>query len=288
MPVTLLVVADGVGGGARGEVASSIAVETVTTELIHRLSQPSRTRGRGLSDLRRCLFLAHEYVRSEGLGRGVTDRMATTLVAAVLSEASEDRAIAADDEGWVTGGGSETIVGTEERRVRREVLEEGRPVLHVAYVGDSRAYLYSRGTLRRLTDDHSMVEELIRMNRLDPKDADKHQLRNVITRALGSGETLDPDSMTVAVSPGDLVMLCSDGVTSMIDDAVIAAILARPLSPDEMTRILMEASLSAGGRDNVTVVMARVPDPADCETAGPSLTLCHDGRRRTYRPGQDQ
>jgi len=128
----------------------------------------------------------------------------------------------------------------------------------VAHVGDSRAYVFRDGDLRLLTSDHSLVEELLRQGKLTREQADDHPQRSIITRALGPEPDVEVDTMTYRAKPDDVYLLCSDGLTTMIKDDEIAAILARSASLEHAARELVERANEAGGRDNITVVLFRV------------------------------
>ena len=126
----------------------------------------------------------------------------------------------------------------------------------VGHVGDSRAYLIRDGRLEQVTEDHSLVAELVRSGRLTPDEADAHPHRSVITRALGTEPEVDVDTFSVAPRPGDVFLLCSDGLTTMVSDTEILAIVeASNGDLDAAARGLVEAANAAGGEDNVTVVM---------------------------------
>jgi PPM family protein phosphatase len=130
----------------------------------------------------------------------------------------------------------------------------------IAQVGDSRAYLWRGGGLQQLTEDHSLVADLVRRGQLTPEQAAVHPHRSVITRALGTEETAEPDLLDVDLDPGDRLMLCTDGLSGMVGDDDIAAILGGEASPDEMARELLAAALRGGGEDNVTVLVIRAEE----------------------------
>ena len=135
-------------------------------------------------------------------------------------------------------------------------FEDGR--LDVVHVGDSRAYLWRDGALRQLTEDHSVVAELVRRGSLSPEDAEHHPHRNVITRALGAEPEVTTDTVSEHLRDGDVVLLCSDGLSSYVGQEQIADDLRGAASLDEAARALVERANAAGGTDNVTVVLARV------------------------------
>jgi serine/threonine protein phosphatase PrpC len=136
----------------------------------------------------------------------------------------------------------------------------GEDDLTVAHVGDSRLYRLRDGTFERLTDDHSLVEELVRQGKLTPEEADEHPQRSIITRALGAEEGVEADSHTWAGRDGDVYLICSDGLTSMIPEAHVAQVLAEAPSLASAGRMLIDAANDAGGRDNITVVLFRLEE----------------------------
>jgi PPM family protein phosphatase len=125
----------------------------------------------------------------------------------------------------------------------------------IAHVGDSRAYVLRDGELQMLTDDHSLVGELVRQGRLTPEEASEHPQRSIITRALGPEPDVAVDTRTFRGRPGDLFLLCSDGLTSMIDEATVADILRSSRDLRQAGQDLIRAANEAGGNDNITVVL---------------------------------
>jgi protein phosphatase len=139
--------------------------------------------------------------------------------------------------------------------------------LIVGHVGDSRAYLLHEGELRRLTTDHSLVEELVRDGRLTADEAAVHPLRSRITRALGVDPSVEVDVYPVELTPGDRLLLCSDGLTGMVQADDIAATLRRELDPTRAATMLVDAANAAGGEDNITVVIVAVTDESPARAA---------------------
>jgi PPM family protein phosphatase len=129
-----------------------------------------------------------------------------------------------------------------------------------AHVGDSRAYLLRDGELKLLTSDHSLVEELRRQGRLTDEQAEDHPQRSIITRALGPEREVEVDTMTYQARPGDVYLLCSDGLTTMVREDRIAATLADAESLEEAVSSLVREANEAGGRDNITVVAFRLEE----------------------------
>jgi PPM family protein phosphatase len=130
----------------------------------------------------------------------------------------------------------------------------------LAHVGDSRAYLLRDGELRLLTSDHSLVEELRRQGRLTDAQAEDHPQRSIITRALGPEQDVEVDTLTVSARPGDVFLLCSDGLTTMIKDERIAEILGESDDLDAAVDRLVAEANEAGGRDNITAVAFRLAE----------------------------
>jgi PPM family protein phosphatase len=132
--------------------------------------------------------------------------------------------------------------------------------LAVAHVGDSRAYIFREGELVRLTQDHSLVEELVRQGKLTEEQAAEHPQRSIITRALGIEGDVEVDTRSYSVRAGDVVLLCSDGLTSMIGEEQIVKILDVETNLDRVADDLIAAANDAGGRDNITVVLFRLEE----------------------------
>jgi protein phosphatase len=141
----------------------------------------------------------------------------------------------------------------------------------IGHVGDSRAYLVRDGRLEQLTEDHSLVAELVRSGKLSPEEAEAHPQRSVITRALGTESDVDVDTFSVQTRPGDLFMLCSDGLTSMLTDEAILDIAER--NRGDLARAgkaLVDAANKAGGEDNITVVLFEIVESPETEDGGTS------------------
>ena len=129
----------------------------------------------------------------------------------------------------------------------------------VANIGDSRMYLLSKeGELRQITEDHSLVEEMIRDGKLDPKEAKHHPKKNVITRALGAAEHVIPDFFEIEAEEGEYILLCSDGLTNMVEDEMIRSII---LEPEQTLSVraehLIDAANTQGGKDNISVILIK-------------------------------
>lgn len=141
------------------------------------------------------------------------------------------------------------------------MLDAGRA--HIAHVGDSRAYLFRSDHLDQLTEDHTLVGRMVREGRLTAEEAVRHPQRSVITRALGVDPEVDVDVSTVNLEDGDRVLLCSDGLSSMIPDTAISEVLAAEAGAQSAADRLVDLALEAGGEDNVTVVVVDVDTAAE-------------------------
>jgi PPM family protein phosphatase len=149
------------------------------------------------------------------------------------------------------------------------LVEEG--TVRIGHVGDSRAYRIRDGRLEQLTDDHSLVAELVRSGRLSQEEAEVHPQRSVITRVLGSDPEVDVDTFAVEAQPGDVFMLCSDGLTSMVDDRTILGLVEGDRSNlERAARALVDAANKGGGEDNITVVLFEIGDGAGGEAGSAS------------------
>ena len=147
------------------------------------------------------------------------------------------------------------------------VVDDGRDQLMALNVGDSRIYHYGSGVLTQITEDHSLVEALVRDGRLTPEEAEVHPQRNVLTRALGVEAVVEVDAWLLTPADGDRFLLCSDGLFNEITNQQIAEVLESAKDPDTAARILAERAETAGGRDNITTVVVDVTGTG--QAAGP-------------------
>jgi protein phosphatase len=168
-------------------------------------------------------------------------------LAAIIQEANRRIYERASEDAQVSGMGT-TITAAL-------VAADG---LVIGHVGDSRAYRLRAGKFEQLTDDHSLVADLVRSGRITPEEADTHPQRSVITRALGTDREVDVDTFTVAAEADDLFLLCSDGLTTMIDDEEIRDLVTRSGDLEQAGKGLVKAANKAGGEDNITVVLFRL------------------------------
>ncbi len=135
------------------------------------------------------------------------------------------------------------------------LLAEGGKA-HIAHIGDSRAYLLRDGSLKQLTEDHTLVQRMVMEGKLLPEEAERHPQRSILTRALGVDEDVEPDTMTLdPVLPGDRLLLCTDGLTSMVDGEQIEDVLRSERDPQRAANTLIDEANAAGGDDNITVLV---------------------------------
>jgi len=130
-------------------------------------------------------------------------------------------------------------------------------LLRIAHIGDSRLYLFHDGELTQITTDHTLVAELVAMGQITAEQAETHPRRNLVTRVIGT-DPIDVDEIELDLEPGDRVLFCSDGLTSMLRDANIAKLLAASVAPSDAAWSLIEAANAAGGADNTTVAVVDV------------------------------
>jgi serine/threonine protein phosphatase PrpC len=155
----------------------------------------------------------------------------------------------------------------------------------IGHVGDSRAYRLRDGILQRLTRDHSLVEEMRRRGQITEAQAEDHPQRSIITRALGPEAEVEADIQSVPSAPGDIFMLCSDGLTTMLGDERIRELLMGATSLEAATNTLIDEANRAGGRDNITVVLFQVEDPESPIPATDQPTLIAPARTARERDG---
>jgi protein phosphatase len=173
------------------------------------------------------------------------------------------------------------------------VTEDGKG--HVVHVGDSRAYLLRDGALQQLTEDHTLVQRMVREGRLTPEEARDHPQRSIVTRALGVEEELELDRLTLDLHVGDRLLLCTDGLTGKLSQEEIREILGREEAPRAACDALVEAANRAGGDDNITVVVLDVMEVGDAGSGEDAGALDASGSTRSgespvgsSRPGSTQ
>jgi protein phosphatase len=153
------------------------------------------------------------------------------------------------------------------------IVSAEREEVAIGHVGDSRAYRLRGGKLEQLTRDHSLVEEMRRKGQLTDAQAQDHPQRSIITRALGPEPDVEPDVQTVPAAPGDVFLICSDGLTTMLGEKQIAKLLASATSMEAAVRALIDEANRAGGRDNITALAFRLEDAAAPQRQPEGATL---------------
>ncbi|MDO4834293.1 MAG: Stp1/IreP family PP2C-type Ser/Thr phosphatase [Bacillota bacterium] len=215
------IVADGVGGNNSGEIASRSAVESLAAFVKANDPELCGSPEEIFGFLAEAIDIANDTVYEKGTTDPACKGMATTVVMAYIRDGSA----------------------------------------YLANVGDSRAYLFREGRLKRITRDHTYVNELIDKGLITAKDAESHSRKNVITKALGAEQSIDPDFYKVSLAERDIVMLCSDGLYGEVGEDKLSEMLSRAdiegsLMNDLCADLVDEAILS-GGRDNITVICIR-------------------------------
>jgi PPM family protein phosphatase len=231
------------------------------------LTDPGRKRRRNEDDY---VVEPPLFAIADGMGGAQAGELASSLAAGAVR----------DDEGAVGSGERHVteLIQEANRRVYQRSSEDAAAsgmgtTLTVAlvedgtvafgHVGDSRAYLIRDGKLEQLTEDHSLVAELVRSGKLSPEEAETHPQRSVITRALGTDPDVDVDTFSIQTQPGDLFMLCSDGLTSMVEDEVILRTVEKHRDDlQAAAKALIRAANKGGGEDNITVVFFEIGDTA--------------------------
>ncbi|MCL1873058.1 MAG: Stp1/IreP family PP2C-type Ser/Thr phosphatase [Clostridiales bacterium] len=212
----LFIVADGVGGHEGGEIASSSAVDTVIADIEEKPEETDSELRQEI--LREAFYHANDIVYQQGLGKNPKNNkgMSTTMTAL-----------------WLTD-----------------------ELINLAHVGDSRAYLISEGEIRQLTDDHSLVKELLKDGSISKDEAKQHPHRHIITRAIGQDAILQLDNQVLNWQKNDYLLLCSDGLFSMVDDQeLLYFIIDHNGDLEAACKSLLIRALAQGGLDNISLVL---------------------------------
>lgn len=214
----LYIVADGMGGHNAGEVASSMAVEEIASYIKENISE--LTLGdREIQDLiRNAIMYANDKVYKTSIMRRNCLGMGTTLSMVLAKDG----------------------------------------VAHIGHVGDSRVYLLRGKSIKRLTEDHSLVAELVKSGTIKPEEANNHPQKNVITKALGTEYTLDPDVSRHDMQNGDIILICSDGLSNAVYEEDIADLIVNASDLNEACEHLVDKAKEKGGFDNITAVVIQM------------------------------
>lgn len=217
----LFIIADGMGGHQAGEKASKLAVETAEQFLTkEKISRIICTEG----DIKEAI--------NESIG---------TANKVILEESRLHRKL--------SGMGCTIIIA----------IAEGN-LFHIGHVGDVRAYVICEDTISLLTEDHTVINELIKSKRITSEEAKKHPLKHVLSKAVGNKDKVEPDYNQILIKPGDYLLLCSDGLTTMIDDNLIKDIVVEEKDTEKIKEKLMEKAKEFGGKDNITVILIHIEE----------------------------
>jgi protein phosphatase len=235
----IYVVADGMGGHSGGEVASWKAVETLLAVLRGAAGHPA--------DLPAPARPAGGGQAGAGGGQAGVRQSDEPLIRAI--EAANEHVFRLASEDRRLHGMGTTLVA----------LQVTGPAAVIGSVGDSRVYLWRDHQLRQVTHDHSLVNEYVRLGTLSAEEASTHPLKHIISRAIGVHPTVEVDHFTIPLKPGDLFLLCSDGLTNMLDQEEIAAALtAADTEPSTVCAECITRANAKGGLDNITVVAVQI------------------------------
>ncbi len=213
------IVADGMGGHPAGDIAAQTAVAMATERARERTSWLREHPDAAAEFVADLVTSANRRVHDLMLAKPSLKGMGTTFVALTITPSS-------------------------------------MPVAHIAHLGDSRAYLYRMGQLKQLTRDHTLVEKWVQRGQIDAATALTHPERHVLIKGLGMHVDMQPDLTETSVTPHDLIILCSDGLTKMLDDSAISSLLSCTNGdPHRACHDLIEHALGRGGEDNVTVIV---------------------------------
>jgi len=214
----LFIVADGMGGHLAGEVASRSSVDSFVSSFNESIKKSSKINGRFIkNNIIRSIKLANDEVFKKSLKSSEYSGMGTTFTACFLFEDN----------------------------------------IHIGHIGDSRAYLCRDKNIDLLTSDHTFVGELYRRGEITYEETFNHPQRNFLTNVLGVSDETNPDYLTLKILPGDSLIICSDGLNSMLRDEIILKISEKYPEPDNTVKKLIKSALKNGGYDNITVIAVR-------------------------------
>lgn len=214
----ICIVADGVGGGNAGEIASRTAVSQIANYIKNNPVEVTDNKYRIARYFKRCLDSANSTVYDMSLEHEQNNGMATTVVMVYMADGKA----------------------------------------YVCNVGDSRAYLYREGQMVQMTEDHTYVNALVKAGILTEEEAAVDERKNVITKALGAEERVEPDFFQVEVAEGDRILLCTDGLYDEVDETEIIAALNEENNMSDVCRRLIDTANANGGHDNITIVSLKV------------------------------
>lgn len=217
----LLVVADGMGGHNAGEVASKMVVSIISDHLSGRqkfFGEYNNSYSPSTNNLNSALRLANSAVLEAAEGSPQLQGMGTTVVAVI-------------------------ICGNR---------------LSIAHIGDSRVYLVRSGNIEQLTDDHSVINEQVKRGLITPEEAANSSTKNYLTKALGISAEMEADLSELTLLNGDILLLCTDGLSNMISDEIMLELILVAQKPDAICDLLINMANKKGGKDNITAVIGRI------------------------------
>jgi protein phosphatase len=223
----IITLADGMGGAKAGEIASSIVAETMLTEV--------RAEIEGLS------AALEEKVEGQGYSRG------SLILRDALQKANQMVLRIADSQPQYSGMGTTSVT-----------LLLYNNTVSICHVGDSRLYLLRDGCLRRLTEDHTVIQEMVGYGLYTQEQAQESEIKNVVTRAVGIDDELQIDLQEESVVPGDTLLVCSDGLTDMVDDGRIEELLINGTDLADSAQSLVDLANENGGNDNISAILIHI------------------------------
>ena len=225
------------------------------------------------------------FVVADGMGGAQAGEVASKIAVEVFEQGLGDTAAPETDLAARAGSANARIHELSHSNAEQAGMGTTLTAVYVApaevaivHVGDSRAYRLRDGELTRLTDDHSLVDELLRQGKITPEEAVDHPQRSVITRALGPEPAVEVDTRSYATRAGDVYLLCSDGLTTMISEERVSEILSTHPRMRDAGEALIAAANEAGGRDNITVVLFRLEDTSARGEPAPRSPVTPDPR----------
>lgn len=217
----LFIIADGMGGHQAGEKASKLAVETAEQYLPkEKISSIICTDGDIKESIKEAIYEANRVILEEARLHRKFSGMGCTIIIAIA---------------------------------------EGN-LFHIGHVGDVRAYVICEDTISLLTEDHTVIHELIKTNRINPEEGKKHPLRHVLSRAVGNKDKVEADYNQILIKAGDYLLLCSDGLTTMVEDDIIKDIVVKEKDTEIIKEKLVDKAKEFGGKDNITVILIHIED----------------------------
>lgn len=243
----LLIVADGMGGAAAGEVASSVTVNTIAAAFREKRDSPAE---RAQMLLEKAIFSADDAIQKLVAKNHDQAGMGTTVVAAVRYDDRVLIGFVGDSRAYLVSGAGETEKGSQAQTSAADA-----PTVMLKKIDDPSDKPGS-GSIKRLTQDHSVVMNLVAAGVISEADIRSHPLRNRITKCVGSLGDLKPDFLWLTPSAGDILLLCSDGLWEMVHEDIMLAVVKSSSTLAEMCKRLVAAANDAGGQDNITVIVA--------------------------------